>query len=97
MDILLIIRDESREGKIVLTRVQQRSNVPFDRLKMYLSELKELGLVQDESTPILTEKGIQYIAEYAKVFDFMERMGLTYRKRAPFGKLRPTASYASLD
>jgi predicted transcriptional regulator len=78
MDILLIIGDESRKGKIVLTRVHQKSNVPFDRLKTYLSELKELGLVQDESMPKLTEKGLQYVTEYAKVFDFMERMGLTY-------------------
>ena len=78
MDILLTIRDESRKGNIVLTRVQQKSNVPFDRFKIYLSELKDLGLIQDESMPELTEKGLQYVTEYAKVFDFMERMGLTY-------------------
>jgi predicted transcriptional regulator len=78
MDILLTIRAESGKGKIVLTRVQQKSNVPFDRLKMYLSELKDLGLIQGESMPKLTEKGLQYVTEYAKVFDFMERMGLTY-------------------
>jgi predicted transcriptional regulator len=78
MDILLIIKEESRKGQIILTRVQQKSNVPFDRLKIYLSELKDLGLVQEESILKLTEKGLQYAVEYAKVFDFMERMGLTY-------------------
>lgn len=79
MDILSIIRAESRNGKMVLTHVQQKSNVPFDRLKTYISELLELGLIQDEALPRLTEKGLQYITEYEKVLDFMKLMGLTYR------------------
>jgi len=78
MDILLTIRSESRKEKIALTRVQQKTNVPFDRLKIYLSELKDLGLIQDEASPKLTEKGLQYVTEYEKVLDFMKRMGLTY-------------------
>ncbi len=79
MDLLLIIKAESRKGKIVLTRVQQKSNVPFDRLKIYLSELKDLDMIQDETLPTPTEKGLQYVTEYEKVIDFMKRMGLTYR------------------
>jgi len=78
MDILLIIRIESRKEKIILTRIQQKSNVPFDRLKTYLSELKDLGFIQDEASPKLTEKGFQYVTEFEKVLDFMKRMGLTY-------------------
>lgn len=64
---------------MILTHVQQKSNVPFDRLKAYISELLELGLIEDEAVPKLTEKGRQYITEYEKVLDFMKRMGLTYR------------------
>jgi len=79
MDILSIIRAESRKEKMVLTHIQQKSNVPFDRLKTYISELLELGLIQDEALPKLTEKGLQYITEYEKVLDFMKLMGLTYR------------------
>ena len=79
MDILLTIRAESRKQKLVLTHVQQRSNVPFDRLRAYMLELQELGLIHDGETPRLTEKGMQYIIEYEKVLDFMKRMGLTYR------------------
>jgi len=78
MDILLVIKAESRKEKIVFTRIQQKTNVPFDRLKMYLSELKDLDLIQDESSPKLTGKGLQYVTEYEKVLDFMKRMGLTY-------------------
>ncbi len=77
-DILLCIRDESKRGRIIPTRIQQKANVPFDRLKSYMSELCEIGLIADEVAYELTEKGREYIAEYEKVLDFMKRMGLAY-------------------
>ena len=70
---------ERRPEKIVLTRIQVKINVPFDRLKKYLSDLKDLGLIVNEDNPILTEKGKQYLLEYDKILDFMKRMGLVYR------------------
>lgn len=79
MDILSTIRTESRKERMIITHVQQKSNVPFDRLKTYISELLELGLIQDEAMLKLTEKGIRYVTEYEKVLDFMKRMGLSYR------------------
>lgn len=79
-DILSIIQSETKRGKIVLTRIQQKTNVPFDRLKVYLSDLEELGLIQNDSSLKLTEKGRQYITDYEKVLEFMRRMGLSYRK-----------------
>jgi predicted transcriptional regulator len=78
-DILFILYTESKKDKVVLTHVQLKTNVPFDRLKTYIAELKELGLVQDEPSLKLTEKGKQYLREYETVIDFMKRMGLTYR------------------
>ena len=65
--------------KVVLTQIQVKINVPFDRLKTYIEEIKDLGLIQDEISLKLTEKGIQYIRMYKKVLDFMKRMGLEYR------------------
>ena len=79
-DLLSVIHSETGKGQIVLTHVQLKTNVPFDRLKIYLSELRELGFIQDGVTPKLTEKGQQYLIEYEKVLDFMNRMGLTYSK-----------------
>jgi len=63
----------------VLTRIQVQIKVPFDRLKNYISELNDLGLIHDETSLKLTEKGKQYLAEYGKVLDFMKRMGIAYR------------------
>lgn len=79
LDILLTIRAESTKKRMILTHVQQKANLPFDRLRAYISDLSELGLIQDEANPKVTEKGLQYIVEYEKVLDFMKRMGLTYR------------------
>jgi len=78
-DLLSILYAENKEEKIVLTRIQLQMKVPFDRLKTYISELSSLGLIQDESSLKLTEKGKQYLVEYEKVLDFMKRMGITYQ------------------
>jgi predicted transcriptional regulator len=73
-DILAIIESEGNE-KIVLTHIQLKIQVPFDRLKKYLSEMKTLGYIDDEKSPKLTQKGKQYKQEYIGVIDFMKRMG----------------------
>ena len=78
-DILFILYTESKKEKVVLTHVQLKTNVPFDRLKTYIAELKRLGLVDDDPSLRLTDKGKQYLREYHTVLDFMKRMGLTYR------------------
>jgi len=78
-DLLSILYSESKKEKVILTHVQLMSNVPFDRLKTYMIELRELGLILDEPSLRLTEKGKQYLREYETVLDFMRRMGLTYR------------------
>jgi predicted transcriptional regulator len=78
-DLLSILQSESNREEIVLTRLQLKLNVPFDRLKQYLTQLRELGLIDDVTSPKLTKKGKQYIREYEKVLDFMKRMGLAYR------------------
>jgi predicted transcriptional regulator len=78
-DLLLVLNDEAKNDKILLTWVQVKINVPFDRLKTYISNLKELGLIEDESTLRITEKGKQFLREYERVLDFMKRMGFTYQ------------------
>ncbi|MCW4030191.1 MAG: winged helix-turn-helix domain-containing protein [Candidatus Bathyarchaeota archaeon] len=77
-DILLVLQQQPKAEKIVLTRVQAQANVAFDRLKNYIADLKDLGLIEDETTLKLTEKGRQYVKDYENVVEFMKRMGLTY-------------------
>lgn len=79
-DLLSVLDKESKTEKIVLTHIQTQINVPFDRLKNYLAELEDLGLIQNEPSHKLTRKGRDYLKEYEKVLFFMKRMGLTYQK-----------------
>jgi predicted transcriptional regulator len=78
-DLLMILNDQSKTEKIILSQIQVRMGVPFDRLKNYLLELVELGMIEEDTSLMLTEKGKQYLIEYAKVLDFMKRMGLAYQ------------------
>jgi len=78
-DLLSALYSESSAEKIVLTQVQVKIKVPFDRLKTYITELVDLGLIENEISLELTKKGTQYLREYERVLDFMKRMGLEYR------------------
>ena len=78
-DLLSALYSDSSAEKVVLTQVQMKIKVPFDRLKTYITELVDLGLIKDEISLELTKKGTQYLREYERVLDFMKRMGLAYR------------------
>jgi predicted transcriptional regulator len=80
-DLLSALKSEANNEKVVLSHIQVHINVPFDRLKNYIIELKNLGLIEDETSLKLTEKGKQYLQEYEKILDFMRRMGLTYSNK----------------
>jgi predicted transcriptional regulator len=78
-DLLMILNNQTKTEKIILTQIQVKMGVPFDRLKNYISELTDLGLIEGETSLKVTEKGKQYLIEYATILDFMKRMGLTYQ------------------
>jgi len=75
-ELLLVLNDESKNDRIVLTRVQMKINVSYDRLKKYIVNLKDLELIDDETSLRLTEKGKQYLKEYENVLAFIKHMGL---------------------
>jgi predicted transcriptional regulator len=76
---LLTILNADKSDKIVLSRVQLKMNVPYDRLKKYLQDLEELQLIEDQMSLKLTKKGNQFLCDYRKVLTLMERMGIGYR------------------
>jgi predicted transcriptional regulator len=78
-DLLAVLNAEARNERIVLSHIQIQMNVPFDRLKIYIVELKGLELIDNEDSLKLTEKGREYLREYKKVLEFIKRMGLAYR------------------
>ena len=78
-DLLLVLQAETVNERIVITRIISKSNIPFSRLKEYISDLKQLGLIEDETSLKLTEKGKEYLDKYKTVLAFMKSMGISYK------------------
>jgi predicted transcriptional regulator len=63
--------------KATVTGIQTKVNVPFVRFKEYVEDLEKKGLLIKTETEIaLTEKGVQYLKEYRKVREFLEKFGM---------------------
>jgi predicted transcriptional regulator len=86
-DILLAIREEiGKNNAARFTRVYGRSNVPYDRFKGYINDLKKNALIEtievDSHEEIkLTKRGLEYIEEYARVNKFLIAFGLQEKYR----------------
>jgi predicted transcriptional regulator len=78
-DLLSVLQAESINNRIVITKITLKSNIPFTRLKKYIADLKELGLIEDETSLKLTEKGKEYLDQYQTVSAFMKSMGIGYK------------------
>jgi predicted transcriptional regulator len=85
-DILRAIGEEiSRNGVARMTRLHLKSNVPYDRLKEYVREMDERGLVSvtvaaDGHREVrTTARGIQLLKEYIRVREFLIGFGLAER------------------
>lgn len=78
-DILSAIY-ESR-GQIKPTRLLYKSNLSYQRLKVYLEDLIKQDLLSirkegDKKLVVLTQKGEDYINKYAQVKEFIESFGV---------------------
>ncbi|PVX25222.1 MAG: hypothetical protein CW716_08410 [Candidatus Bathyarchaeum sp.] len=78
-DLLLVLQSEAGKEKIAITKIISKSNVPFIRLKKYITDLAELGLIEDATSLKLTEKGKLYLDQYETVLAFMKSMGVSYK------------------
>ncbi len=77
-DILGTIDKEG--GKSRTTRLLYGANLPHDRLKEYLDQLLQRGLVQevveeDHSAYHLTQSGVQFLQEFHRMEKFAEAFG----------------------
>ncbi len=78
VDILEAI---SRGGGARATWIMYEANMPYDRLKRYLSELLEKGLVRrvesgGESRYYITDKGLELVREYRRIKRLAEALGI---------------------
>lgn len=76
--VLCAIQDDQTHNKDVKpTRVQFLVGTSYDKLTVYLDELKEKKLVKLDPITI-TEKGKKFIREYNKINEMTMKLGLKF-------------------
>lgn len=78
-DILQVIN--SRNGRIKPTHILYKSNLSYQMMEEYLSELIKKRFIIEHKTKegktySVTEKGINYLNKYSLIADFTESFGL---------------------
>lgn len=74
-DILTAINNESADGNVRPTRIQFQSNMSYDNLIRYLTELENRQMIKKD--PIsLTQKGFEYFRNCSAVKELIHKLGL---------------------
>ena len=77
-DILIGIERESKaRGTVKRTRVQQYSNLSYDKFSRHLDNMAERGLITLKPLSI-TAKGREFVREYDKIRLFMREIGARF-------------------
>lgn len=76
-DILYAIQQEAmNEGGVKPTRIQHLSNMSYDKLANYLDELEVKQMIKKTDVISLTDRGNEFLRDYEKIKELIERMGL---------------------
>ena len=65
------------DGQAKPTRVQLYSNLSYDKLVRYLTELENKNLIIKDPLNI-TEKGRDFLQDYDRIVNFVLEMGIKY-------------------
>ena len=76
-DILSAIERELTNGEAKPTRIQPLSNLAYDKLVRYLSELESKEMIVQNPLNI-TEKGYDFLQDYDRIRDFISVMNIKY-------------------
>jgi len=77
-DVLSVLCEEvAKRKRLSLTRVANRVNMPYDRLKALLEYLSDTGLCEHLGSGFaVTVKGMEFLDEYRRFDESLSRMGL---------------------
>ena len=68
--------ESQRTGLVKPTHISYSVSVPYNRLKEYLKELVNMGMIVDHGTYKITEKGERFLVEYERLTNFLADMGM---------------------
>ena len=79
LDILSLL--QRKGGKIKPTHILYGGNLSYNRLKKYLKELEDKGLIQqihekEKTFYIITDKGLNFLSEAKKIKQITDAFGL---------------------
>jgi predicted transcriptional regulator len=95
-DILTgIEREKEASRPVKRTRVQQHSNLSYDKFSRYLQDMAQRGLVHLNPLSI-TEKGREFLHDYGRIRRFMSQIGAKLFESEPPGGYGPAEYVASL-
>lgn len=75
-DILRSIVNQERKGFAKITRVQNETNLPSDRLRVHMHRMARLRLITYSSAIRSTAKGREFLSQYKRVLEVLKRFGL---------------------
>ena len=78
-DMLKAVQDKG--GSILPTHLLYKSNLSHARLKKYVAELEQKGLLETKAEKgktrfVLTVRGSEYLANYGKLKGFIDMFGM---------------------
>ena len=65
--ITAIVEDTQNNDSVSPTRIQFKCNTSYDKLAKYLEEMKERQILEKEKAIKITEKGMNFHRDYAKI------------------------------
>ena len=75
-DILCSVIGQEKKGYTRITRIQNETNLPSDRLRRHIHEMEELKLLKHDSALHSTPKGRAFASQYRRILEILKQFGL---------------------
>ena len=72
--VTAVIDDTQNNESISPTRIQIKCNTSYDKLTKYLEEMAKRGIIENEKSIAVTEKGMQFHKDYSRINELINEM-----------------------
>jgi predicted transcriptional regulator len=69
-----VIDDVQNNESISPTRIQIKCNTSYDKLTKYLEEMTKRGIIENEKSVTVTEKGMQFHKDYSRINELINEI-----------------------
>ena len=79
-DIVTAVIDDTQNNESVSpTRIQIKCNTSYDKLTKYLEEMAKKGIIENEKSIAVTEKGMQFHKDYSRINELINEINEKYQ------------------